>query len=59
MSVVNMVFGSFNLHDEFFAKHRLNSLADVVRVLVQTRQKFNFYRQTMWIVEVPTSRAKS
>jgi hypothetical protein len=54
-----MVFGSFNLHDEFFAKHRLNSLADVVRVLVQTRQKFNFYRQTMWIVEVPTSRAKS
>jgi len=21
MSVVNMVFGSFNLHDEFFAKH--------------------------------------
>ena len=24
MSVVNMVFGSFNLHDEFFAKHQLN-----------------------------------
>ena len=21
MSVVNMVFGSFNLHDKFFAKH--------------------------------------
>jgi hypothetical protein len=34
MSVVNMVFGSFNLHDEFFAKHQLNYLADIVRVLV-------------------------
>jgi len=35
-SVVNMVFGSFNLHDEFFAKHPLNYLADIVRVLVNT-----------------------
>ena len=43
MPVVNMVFGSFNLHDEFFAKHQLNYLADIVRVLVHTRQKFNFY----------------
>ena len=38
-----MVFGSFNLHDEFFAKHQLNYLADIVRVLVHTGQKFNFY----------------
>ena len=37
------VFGSFNLHDEFFAKHQLNYLADIVRVLVHTGQKFNFY----------------
>ena len=43
MSVVNMVFGSFDLHDEFFAKHQLNYLADIVRVLVYTGQKFNFY----------------
>jgi Type IV secretory system Conjugative DNA transfer len=43
MPVVNMVFGSFNLHDEFFAKHQLNYLADIVRVLVYTGQKFNFY----------------
>src|SRR6185312_9615626 len=43
MPVVNMVFGSFNLHDEFFAKHQLNYLADIVRVLVHTGQKFNFY----------------
>ena len=43
MPVVNMVFGSFNLHDEFFAKHQLNYLADIVRVLVYTNQKFNFY----------------
>jgi hypothetical protein len=38
-----MVFGSFNLHDEFFAKHQLNYLADIVPVLVHTGQKFNFY----------------
>ena len=43
MAVVNMIFGSFNLHDEFFAKHQLNYLADIVRVLVYTRLKFNFY----------------
>jgi len=43
MPVVNMVFGSFNLHDEFFAKHQLNYLADIVRVLVYTGVGFNFY----------------
>jgi len=43
MSVVNMVFGSFNLHDEFFARHQLNYLADIVRVLVYTGAGFNFY----------------
>jgi len=40
---VNMVFGSFNLHDEFFAKHQLNYLADIVRVLHYTGLAFNFY----------------
>lgn len=43
MPVVNMIFGSFNLHDEFFAKHQLNYLADIVRVLTYTGLKFNFY----------------
>ncbi len=43
MAQVNMVFGSFNLHDEFFAKHQLNYLADIVRVLVYTGCQFNFY----------------
>jgi hypothetical protein len=43
MAQVNMVFGSFNLHDEFFAKHQLNYLADIVRVLTYTGQHFNFY----------------
>jgi len=43
MPVVNMVFGSFNLHDEFFGKHQLNYLADIVRVLVYTGLRFNFY----------------
>ncbi len=43
MAQVNMVFGSFNLHDEFFAKHQLNYLADIVRVLHYTGLPFNFY----------------
>ena len=43
MAQVNMVFGSFNLHDEFFAKHQLNYLADIVRVLHYTGFAFNFY----------------
>jgi hypothetical protein len=43
MAQVNMVFGSFNLHDEFFAKHQLNYLADIVRILHYTGVAFNFY----------------
>jgi hypothetical protein len=40
---VNMVFGSFNLHDEFFAPHQLNYLTDVVRILHYTGLRINFY----------------
>jgi hypothetical protein len=40
---VSMVFGSFDLHDEFFAKHQLNYLADIVRILHYTGKRFNFY----------------
>ena len=40
---VNMIFGSFNLHDEFFAKHQLSYLGDVVRVLYYTGARYNFY----------------
>jgi hypothetical protein len=36
MAQVNMIFGSFNLHDEFFSKHQLNYLGDIVRVLFYT-----------------------
>ena len=43
MAQVNMIFGSFNLHDEFFAKHQLNYLADIVRVLFYTGCRFKFY----------------
>src|SRR5271156_1485956 len=43
MAQVNMVFGSFNLHDEFFSKHQLNYLADIVRILHYTGVRFNFY----------------
>ena len=38
-----MIFGAFDLHDEFFAKHQLNYLADIVRVLHYTGKRFNFY----------------
>src|SRR5437667_6942358 len=43
MAQVNMIFGSFNLHDEFFSKHQLNYLADIVRVLTYTGLRYNFY----------------
>src|SRR5260370_40054208 len=43
MPQVNMVFGSFNLHDEFFSKHQLNYLTDIVRILHYTGVRFNFY----------------
>jgi hypothetical protein len=43
MAQVSMIFGSFDLHDEFFAKHQLNYLADIVRVLHFTGRRFNFY----------------
>ena len=43
MPVVSMIFGSFNLRKEFFAKHQLNYLADIVRVLFYTGLMFNFY----------------
>ena len=43
MAQVSMVFGSFDLQDEFFAKHQLNYLADIVRILHYTGKRFNFY----------------
>jgi type IV secretory pathway TraG/TraD family ATPase VirD4 len=43
MAQVNMIFGSFNLHDEFFAKHQLNYLGDVVRILFYTGARYNFH----------------
>src|SRR5438876_1991088 len=43
MAQVSMIFGSFNLHDEFFGKHQLNYLADIVRILHYTGKRFNFY----------------
>src|SRR5271157_3620695 len=38
-----VIFGGFNLHDEFFAKHQLNYLGDIVRVLFYTGARYNFY----------------
>jgi len=43
MAQVNMIFGSFDLHDEFFAKHQLNYLGDVVRILFYTSARYTFY----------------
>lgn len=43
MEQVSMIFGSFNLSAEFFAKHQLTYLADIVRILHYTGRRFNFY----------------
>src|SRR5262245_46905384 len=43
MSPENMVFRVFVLHDEYFSKHQLNYLADIVRVLAYTVVRYNFY----------------
>lgn len=43
MAQVNMIFGSFNLHDEFFSKHQLNYLGDIVRLLFYTGARYTFY----------------
>src|SRR5438093_1804328 len=51
MAQVNMVFGSFHLHDEFFAKHQLNYLADIVRVLTYTGLRYNFYHVIVMAVD--------
>ncbi len=58
MPVVNMVFGSFNLHDEFFGKHQLNYLADIVRVLAYTGLKFNFYDVLVMAIDEQVLRAQ-
>ena len=52
MAQVNMVFGSFNLHDEFFAKHQLNYLADIVRILHYAGDPFNFYDVIVMALDV-------
>ena len=43
MEQVSMIFGSFNLSAEFFAKHQLTYLADIVRILHYAGAPFNFY----------------
>lgn len=58
MPIVNMVFGSFNLHDEFFGKHQLNYLSDIVRVLVYTGRKFNFYDVLVMAIDEKVLRAQ-
>ena len=51
MANVGMIFGSFNLHDEFFAKHQLNYLGDVVRVLYYTGSLYNFYDVVVMLLD--------
>jgi hypothetical protein len=43
MAQVSMVVGSFDLHDQFFAKHQSNYLSNIVRILHYTGKRFNFY----------------
>lgn len=51
MAQVNMIFGSFNLHDEFFAKHQLNYLGDIVRILYYTGARYNFYDVVVMLLD--------
>jgi len=51
MAQVSMIFGSFNLHDEFFAKHQLNYLGDIVRVLFYTGARYNFYDVVVMLLD--------
>jgi type IV secretory pathway TraG/TraD family ATPase VirD4 len=46
-----MIFGSFNLHDEFFAKHQLNYLGDIVRILFYTGARYNFYDVVVMLLD--------
>jgi hypothetical protein len=40
---VNMIFASFNLHDEFFSKHKLNYLGDIFPFLFYTGARYTSY----------------
>src|ERR1700739_542175 len=51
MAQVSMIFGSVNLHDEFFAKHQLNYLGDIVRVLFYTGARYNFYDVVVMLLD--------
>ena len=51
MAQVSMIFGSFNLHDEFFAKHQLGYLGDIVRVLFYTGARYNFYDVVVMLLD--------
>ena len=51
MAQVNMIFGAFNLHDEFFAKHQLNYLGDIVRVLYYTGARYTFYDVVVMLLD--------
>lgn len=59
MPVVNMVFGSFNLHREFFKEHQLHYLANIARVLVYTGLKFNFYDVLVMAMDQEVLRAQA
>jgi hypothetical protein len=53
MAQGNVIFGTFNLHDEFFVKHQLNYLGDIVRVLYYTDEFAPFgYRNLAQIVQM-------
>lgn len=43
MERVNMIFGSFNMRPDFFTKHQLDTLSNIVRVLYYTGRRYNFY----------------
>ncbi len=43
MERVNMIFGSFSRRRDFFTKHQLDYLSNIVRILYYTGRRYNFY----------------
>ncbi len=51
MERVNMIFGSFNMRPDFFTKHQLDYLSNIVRLLYYTGRRYNFYDSIVMMLD--------
>ena len=51
MERVNMIFGSFNMKPDFFTKHQLDYLSNIVRILYYTGRRYNFYDSIVMMLD--------